>query len=276
MIKKLYPNGKEKAFNLTYDDGIYDDYKFVELLNKYNLKGTFNLNSKLMKENFSWTHETGKIIKRISPQEAVCLYKGHEVASHTLTHPYMNNLTKKEILKELIDDKKNLEEIFKKQILGFAVPFDFYSKEISECVKETGFEYGRISEESNSWIPSEDYYFWKASIIHFNLNLENFVNEFIKTNDELALCQIVGHSYDLEVENKWNLIENIFKKISESKNILPMTNIEIIKYLKAIRSVKISENKIINNSDLELWFEVDGKKISVQPKKEFFIKWDNV
>ena len=32
----------------------------------------------------------------------------------------------------------------------------------------------------------------------------------------------------------------------------------------------ISENKIINNSDLELWFEVDGKKISVQPKKEFF------
>ena len=55
-----------------------------------------------------------------------------------------------------------------------------------------------------------------------------------------------------------------------------MTNIEIIKYLKAIRSVKISENKIINNSDLELWFEVDGKKILVQPKKEFFIKWDNV
>ena len=70
--------------------------------------------------------------------------------------------------------------------------------------------------------------------------------------------------------------ENIFKKIFESKNILPMTNIEIIKYLKAIRSVKISENKIINNSDLELWFEVDGKKISVQPKKELFIKWDNV
>lgn len=272
MIKKLYPNGKEKAFNLTYDDGIYDDYKFVELLNKYNLKGTFNLNSKLMKENFSWTHETGKIIKRISPQEAVYLYKGHEVASHTLTHPYMNNLTKKEILKELIDDKKNLEEIFKKEILGFAVPFDFYSKEISECVKEAGFEYGRISEESNSWIPSEDYYFWKASLFHLNPNLENFVNDFTNCKDELALFQIVGHSYDLEVENKWNLIENIFKKISENKNILPMTNIEIVNYLKAMKKAEISNNKIVNNSETDLWFEINGKIICVTKQNTVFIE----
>ena len=45
MIRKLYPNGKPKAFNVTYDDGILQDLSLVELLNKYNLKGTFNLNS---------------------------------------------------------------------------------------------------------------------------------------------------------------------------------------------------------------------------------------
>ena len=38
MIRKLYPNGKRKAFNITYDDGILQDVRFVELLNKYNLK----------------------------------------------------------------------------------------------------------------------------------------------------------------------------------------------------------------------------------------------
>ena len=50
MIKKLYPNGKEKAFNVTYDDGVLQDIEFVRLLNQYGIKGTFNLNSELMRE----------------------------------------------------------------------------------------------------------------------------------------------------------------------------------------------------------------------------------
>lgn len=44
MITKLYPNGKTKAFNVTYDDGVLQDIRFVALINKYNIKGTFNLN----------------------------------------------------------------------------------------------------------------------------------------------------------------------------------------------------------------------------------------
>ena len=45
MIKKRYPNGKAKAFNITYDDGVLQDVRFVELMNQYGLKCTFNLNS---------------------------------------------------------------------------------------------------------------------------------------------------------------------------------------------------------------------------------------
>ena len=40
-------NGKTKAITLSYDDGTLQDIRFVELLNKYNLKATFNLNSSL-------------------------------------------------------------------------------------------------------------------------------------------------------------------------------------------------------------------------------------
>ena len=31
-IRKLYPGGKEKAFNISYDDGILQDVRFVRLL----------------------------------------------------------------------------------------------------------------------------------------------------------------------------------------------------------------------------------------------------
>ena len=59
MITKLYPNGKRKAFNITYDDGVLQDVRFVELMNKYGLKGTFNLNYGLMEQEFEWTHKRG-------------------------------------------------------------------------------------------------------------------------------------------------------------------------------------------------------------------------
>ena len=64
-MRKLYPNGKHKAFNITYDDGVLLDVRFVELLNRYGLKGTFNLNSQLMAEEFAWVHPCGMEVKRL-------------------------------------------------------------------------------------------------------------------------------------------------------------------------------------------------------------------
>lgn len=84
-IRKLYPGGRSKAFSISYDDGVLQDTRFVALLNKYGLKGTFNLNSGLMRSQFTWTHESGLPVTRLSESAALELYTGHEVASHTLT-----------------------------------------------------------------------------------------------------------------------------------------------------------------------------------------------
>ena len=92
------------------------DVRFVELLNKYNLKGTFNLNSGLMDNEFEWTHESGIIIKRLSKENVLSLYNGHEIASHTLTHTYLEGKSEAEIIFELREDKKNLENLFNREI----------------------------------------------------------------------------------------------------------------------------------------------------------------
>lgn len=257
MVKKLFPYGKKKAFNVTYDDGVLQDVRFVELLNKYNLKGTFNLNSKLMEDEFQWTHDCGLVIKRLKVEDVVTLYEGHEVASHTKTHPFMEELTKEEILRELSEDKANLEKIFGFEIKGFAVPFHYYSELIAECVKECGFEYGRISEESLSFAPQKCYYNWKATIFHSIDKLDSMITEFVETEEELGVFQIVGHSYDLDVDNRWEHMENIFKVISEQQDILPMTTIEIVEYMKAMEKVEITDEYIANNSDISLWFDIN-------------------
>ena len=37
-----------------------------------------------------------------------------------------------------------------------------------------------------------------------------FVDGFFETDEELALCQIVGHSYDLDTEQMWEQMEAFF------------------------------------------------------------------
>ncbi len=271
MIKKLYPNGKSKAFSVSYDDGILQDVRFVNLLNKYGIKGTFNLNSHLMETEFEWTHESGLVIKRLSKDIASHLYNGHEIASHTLTHPFMNNLTKEEIIHELKTDKLNLEKIFGKKVRGFAVPFDFYSEQIEECVKKCGFEYARISEETNSYTPETDFYKLKAGIFHLDSNLDSYIDSFITTEEELAFCQIAGHSYDLDTENMWDKIEDIFKRVRADNNILPMTTIEFVDYIKAMNLAEITENYIKNNSDISLWFSIDCKVYEINQNEVFYV-----
>ena len=272
MIKKLYPNGKSKAFNVSYDDGVLQDVRFVNLLNQYGLKGTFNLNSGLMENEFEWIHETGCIVKRLSKEKVLSLYDGHEVASHILTHPFMQEKTENEIMKELEVDKKNLEKLFGKQIKGFAVPFDYYSDLIESCIKKCDFEYARISEESLSFVPHKNseinYHRWKATVFHLDASLEKLTEDFIQTDEELALFQIAGHTYDFDTENMWDKIETILKKISLQKDILPMTTIEIIDYLKAMEQVEITENHIINNSEQTLWFLVDNVVHEVEAKRK--------
>lgn len=271
MLRLLYPNGKRKAFNITYDDGILQDIRFVKLLNKYGVKGTFNLNSKLMEEEFEWTHPCGMTIKRLSKDVAIKLYEGHEIASHSLTHPDFSNLSEEEIYHEVFEDKKKLEEWFGCEVVGFGVPFDYFDEKAEECVKRAGFTYARNSEESYSYKPWEEYFQWRAGTYHVMPGFKSFVEGFFETDEELALCQIVGHSYDLDTEDMWETLEDIVKRVSEDDAILPMTHAEIVEYLKALEDAELTEEGIFNYSKKELWFEIDGNIISVKPEELYRI-----
>jgi len=101
-----------KTVTFSYDDGVTQDQRLVDLFNKYDLKCTFNLNSslggtcKLHKRNgTTFTHA------RFDTDEYQRVYKGHEVAVHTLTHPHMANLTDEEIIREVEQDRLVLSEL---------------------------------------------------------------------------------------------------------------------------------------------------------------------
>lgn len=265
MVTRCYPGGKAKAFNVTYDDGILQDVRFVALLNKYGLKGTFNLNSKLMEQEFEWIHPSGMTVKRLSPDAAEHLYDGHEIAAHTLTHPFLNDKSEEELMWEIGEDKRRLEAHFGREVAGFGVPFDYYDEKIADCVRSCGFEYGRMSEETRNYTPWQDPYFWRCGIFHLAPELDAFVEGFFQTEEELAQCQVVGHSYDLDAEQMWEKMERILARMAEDETVCSLTHLELVRYLRAMAQATVGENVIENRSCATLWFRVDGEVLALKP-----------
>ena len=261
-MRKLYPGGAKKAFNITYDDGVEQDVRFVQMLNRFGLKGSFNLNSELRETGFSWIHSRGREIRRLPVSVVRELYAGHEVASHTLTHPYMSSLSPEETLRQMKEDKARLEGIFGREVAGFAVPFRHYSDLIADYARQCGFEYSRTSEFTYHYTPCSDYYYWKTGFYHIEPGLADYVAGFLNTDEELALCQIVGHSYDLDTENLWGIVELVCAAVAGRSEIWSCTNLELVRYLKAMDAyMETGENR----SKQTLWFEENGRIIEVTP-----------
>lgn len=265
MINRCYHGGKAKAFNITYDDGILQDVRFVRLLNKYGLKGTFNLNSQLMEQEFEWVHPNGMTVRRLSREAVRRLYDGHEIAAHTLTHPYLSTKTREEILWEMGEDKRRLEALFGREVAGFGVPFHFYDETVADCVRQCGFEYGRNSELTHDYSPWQDPYRWSCGIFHLEPELETFVEGFFHTHAELALCQIVGHSYDLDAENMWEKMESILARMAQDDTVCSMTHLELVRYLRAMEQAEMGEGFVENRSNATLWFRVDDGVLELAP-----------
>ena len=265
MIQKLYPGGKAKAFNISYDDGVIQDIRFVEMLNRYGLKGTFNLNYGLMRSGFTWVHECGMMIHRIPEDQVAAVYEGHEIASHSYSHPYFDNASEGEILKELGSDKFFLEKLLGREVAGYATPFYFYSDLMTDCVRHCGFEYARISQESNDYSVPSDFYRWRGSKFHWDEDLMEFVQGFLDTDQELALCQLVGHSYDLDVWKLWDTMERICRCVSRAQDVWAATHVELVRYLRNMSLARISGEGIKNESPVPLWFSVDGRIVQLQP-----------
>ena len=92
-IKMLFPQGKDKALTLSYDDGTIHDRKLIDILNTYHIKATFNLNSGIL-SRIGTENLKGRIVdmSTVTRDEIISLSTGPEIASHTANHSSLPTL----------------------------------------------------------------------------------------------------------------------------------------------------------------------------------------
>lgn len=257
-----FPEGKAKVFTMSYDDGIYQDIRLVEIMNKHGLKGTFNINSGRISENDAtdgYQYLSAKQIKELY------LPNGHEVALHTYSHPTLVDLPIENITYEYLKDKEILEEITGKIIRGSAYPNSRYNDKVLNALKVCGVAYARGGEQTENFDLPTDWLQIKNTARHINPKLldlaEHFINLCPKPHVPCAMFYLMGHSYEFDNNNNWHVIEKFAEKIGGHNDIWYATNIEIFDYIEAYNSIRYNLAQTIaeNPTSTDIWINKDGK-----------------
>lgn len=228
-------NGKMKAVTFSYDDGVTQDRRLIKLFNKYGLKCTFNLNSGLFFTGGPVTREDVTIPHvRFRKEEIRGIYEGHEIAAHTLTHPWLNRLPDEEVIREVEEDRKALSEIAGYEVVGMAYPMGTIAMNahVADLIREhTGIRYARTTTSTLNFDLQKDLIAFDPTVYHHREWDEMFRlgEEFIRLQpDSPKIYYIWGHAYEFDIHDDWDRFEEFLKLISGKDDIFYGTNKEVL------------------------------------------------
>ena len=226
---------KKKAITFSYDDGVTQDIRLIELLNKYGLKCTFNLNSELLSKKGMLIREGQRISHyKVHPQDVKDIYDGHEVAVHTLTHPNLTQRDDAEVIRQVETDRLNLSRLVGYEVVGMAYPCGGVNNDdrVAELIKKnTGVKYSRTITTTGSFDLQENLYRCNPTAYHLDFDeLMRLGTSFIELKPETPkIFYIWGHSYEMDFgADYWVKLEEFFKLISSKDDIFYGTNKEVL------------------------------------------------
>ena len=226
-------DGKKKAVTFSFDDGVTQDIRLIEILNRYHLKGTFNINSDLLGLP-GQLDRNGKTVRhdKIQPSDVRQVYEGHEVAVHTLTHPNLTQLEEAEIIHQVEEDRKQLSALCGYEVVGMAYPCGGVNNDerVAEIIRQnTGVRYARTITSTNRF-DKQDYLFrFNPSVYYIDENFEEVIDAFLAQNsDQPQLLYIWGHSYEMDAEYiTWEKFEAMCAKLANRSEIYYGTNRDV-------------------------------------------------
>ena len=225
---------KKKAITFSFDDGVTQDERLIEILNKYNLKGTFNLNFDLLGTK-NKLERNGKIVShdKINHSDVKRIYNGHEVAGHTLSHHNVISLTDEDVVYHVEEDRKKLSNLCGYEVVGFAYPCGAPNNDerTSKIIREkTGVKYARTITSTYQFDIQSNLYRFNPSVYYIEKDFENVVDRFLELDaNSPQLLYIWGHAYEMDAEYiTWEKFDRICKKLANRPDIFYGTNKEVL------------------------------------------------
>lgn len=226
-------NGKMKALTFSFDDGVTQDIRLIEILNAYGLKGTFNINSsllglpgRLVRNQHEVSHD------KIPPDRLTDIYNGHEIAVHSLTHPDLSVLSDETVVYQVESDRQKLSSLAGYEVVGMAYPNRYPGERAEDLIRRrTGVRYARTTVSTHSFDLQERYHRFDPTVYYIDVDKMFSLAEAFLTLEPSTpqLFYIWGHSYELDAEYiSWKRFEEFCRMMSGKKDIFYGTNKEVL------------------------------------------------
>lgn len=225
-----------KMFTLSFDDGTVQDRRFIELIDRYNLRATFNLNSGYFGQKHDIIHDGINVCHdEVDKEEVKALYRNHEIAVHTVTHPNLKACDDERVLHEVKDDYAALSALGGKRIVGMAYPCggDCFDERVKSLITEnTPIRYARTTASHKTFALPKDFMEWNPTCHQNDPDLFKLAEEFINAEpSEDMLFYLWGHSFEFDKFGTWDVFERFCEQIAGKRDITYMTNGEVYGYL---------------------------------------------
>jgi len=234
---------KKIIVTTSWDDGYALDVRIAELLEKYNLQGTFYVPIR-NKEHSVMNTTTLTGISSL-----------FEIGGHTVNHIYLNTLNKDKARTEIFECKTILENRIGKKVDAFCFPGGKFSQRDIDYVKEAGYLFGRTTrllhtsiELNHNLMDTTVQAYNHSSIVlirhcmkhtyllpiiqnimfykgnkNFPKLAESFINRMISTG---GVFHLWGHSWEIEQFGLWKELEMLFKLLAFNNEIAYLNNTE--------------------------------------------------
>jgi peptidoglycan/xylan/chitin deacetylase (PgdA/CDA1 family) len=241
----------KKYFTMSYDDGVEQDKRLIEILRRHGLKCTFILNSGLF-DSRSQLLRAGELgfagvkdphrfpaslfksvaVHRIPANEIAQVYDGFEIATHGSQHKLLTRLGKEDLQVEIAEDVNVLSGLFGKPVTGHAYPFGQYNQAVITNLRDCGIRYARTVRSNRSFEMPKDLYVIDPTCMHWDKDVFVLLDRFIHAEPQTGdlLFYLWGHAYEFDFgteRNNWGTIERICATITGKKDICYGTNQEV-------------------------------------------------
>lgn len=146
-----YSNGSLSEWNakpagkvvITFDDGYVNVLEqALGPLGRSGFRAIQFVPADLLGKRNEWDVALGEAPEPIMNENQVrdWLDAGHEIGSHSLTHPYLTQLPPARAREEIHASRKKLEDLFGRPIRHFCYPFGDWNERVRDWVAEAGYQ----------------------------------------------------------------------------------------------------------------------------------------
>ena len=230
----------------SWDDGHKLDIKLSGLLRQYSLQGTIYY----APHNREWNED-----ELLSLDEVINISHEFEIGGHTMTHPDLTKVSIEKAKNEIEDSRLFLQDLLQTEVNSFCYPKGRFNVSIKKAVQESGYKNARTVERfcfgikdkfaAGTSVNTYQHYqdilrVWQFSDWNISKAIRSWDwGELAKQMFDYVLenggvFHLWGHSWEIEENNDWERLEEVFEYISRRKDV---------KYLNFSDAVEESESK---------------------------------